>query len=273
MAPSTGGDLGIGRATPPGNDQQYSNAFLAEQMTTRVDAGELSGYDISDEGVGQDWSDLRTEVAAFEASGSQKLADETSDLEELQDGEILSATEKREDGMIEEMTVGMIDVPFEQFIQKVVPAEWSTKLAGRVGGDVDPLVADEQGRTLFQEDRMVLETPMSKHLSWLGDAFPIFKHLDMTKSEEIEYGSDSIRVRWRVYLSDNATVLQDIGYVDFSRAGNGTLVKFHSAHAFTEDYTAPMNIGILSGVRDWMMGKQLQDAFTAHIEEYRKAAE
>jgi len=254
------------RESPP-SDQE-----LEEATSVRVDEGEESDFGISGEGKAADWRKLREEVAAFEAATPGVLLEKTSDVEALEGGEILSATEKRDDGMIEEMTVGNVDVPYEKFIQRVIPSEWSTELAGRVGGDVDPLAVDEEGRTVYQEDRMVLETPMSKHLSWLGDAFPAFKHLDMTKSEDIEYGEDETRVRWRVYLSDNETVLQDIGYVHFSKCGNSTQVKFHSAHAFTQDYTAGLNWGPLVSVRDWMVAGQLRDAFTAHIEAYREAA-
>jgi len=270
--PRTTSHAASAEGLPRLDERAYGNAYLADQVSHRVDAGERTPFGISGEGVANDWSKLRTESAAFEAGGSHELAAKTADQAALAAGDILTATEKRDDGMIEEMTVGLVDVPFELFTQRVLPSEWSTELAGRVGGDVDPLVADAQGRTLFQEDRMVLETPMSKHLSWLGAAFPVFKHLDMTKSEEISYGKDAVRVHWRVYQSDNSTVLQDIGYVDFARAGQSTKVTFHSAHAFTQEYTAPMNSGMLAGVRDWMMGQQLQDAFTAHIEAYRDAA-
>ena len=107
----------------------------------------------------------------------------------------------------------------------------------------------------------------------MGDVAPMMKHLDMTKSEEIDYGKDKVRVRWRVYMSDNETVLQDIGYVEFAKSGDKTRVTFHSAHAFTESYTSPMNYGPLAEFRDVMTAKQLREAFSAHIENYREVAE
>ena len=220
-----------------------------------------------------DWRKLKGEVADFEEQTPDALRRATGDQEALSNGEVLPATRKRRDGMIEEMTVGEVNCPYHQFVQKILPSEWSRDLAGYVGGDVDVVERDEQGRATRQYDRMVLETPMSKHLSWMGDVAPMMKHLDMTKSEEIDYGKDKVRVRWRVYMSDNETVLQDIGYVEFAKSGDKTRVTFHSAHAFTESYTSPMNYGPLAEFRDVMTAKQLREAFSAHIENYREVAE
>ncbi len=233
----------------------------------------LPEYRITGNASEEDWQLLRDEVAAFESSGSASLAAATSDAAALASGEILSETERRDDGMIEEMTTGVVNVPFEQFVRKVFPSEWGLQLYGHEGGEVEELEHDAEGRSVRQQERMVLETPMSKYLSWLGGIFPAFKHLDMTKTEQVEYGRDSARVRWRVYASDNDTVAQDIGYVNFQGTGATTTVTFHSAHKYTNSYTWPFSWGPLNRINDALTAMGLSDYFVNAVEHYRSLAE
>ncbi len=220
----------------------------------------------------QDWEALRREVAAFEAATPDDLLRATSDEQALEDGDILSGTTSRSDGMIEEQTVGMVDLPYAIFAQRVLPAEWGVNLYGYVGGEVEELAHDEQGRPTRQQERMVLETPVSEYASWLGDMLPATRHFDMTKTEEIEYGEDYSRVRWRVYTSDNNTVAQDIGYVHFQGCGGKTKITFHSAHAYTDEYNGPLAHDHLSGIGDAITAKGLRDYFTSAIGKYRDLA-
>jgi len=94
----------------------------------------------------------------------------------------------------------------------------------------------------------------------------------MTKTEAIEYGEDNARVRWRVYTSDNDTVSQDIGYVNFESVGNGVKVTFHSAHKYTDSYNAPFNQGPMTAVADYLTANGLQDYFKNAIDHYRDLA-
>ena len=175
--------------------------------------------------------------------------------------------------MIEEMTVGVANVPFDVFAKRVFPADWGIKLYAYKGGQVNVVERDEQGRPVRQEERMVLQTPLSRYLGWLGNLFPALKDLDMTKTEQIEYGEDFARVRWRVYRSDNQTVEQDIGYVEFKGQGASTRITFHSAHKYTSSYTSPMNFGPLTHVRDALTAKNLRDYFVGAIQQYKEIAE
>ncbi len=213
------------------------------------------------------WRLLRAEVEAFErperAAFRALVVKTGSDgaRTRLADGKVVAASQKRSDGMVEELTIGLIDAPFQQFVECIAPCDWSRYLAGLVGGDVQPQpgAIDAQGRTTEQLDRMVLKTMSS---AIVNVDFWLFKHLDMTKNEAIDYGDTSVRVRWRVYHSDNATVAEDVGYVDFAGVDGGTRVTFHSAHRFTPSYA-----------RLWgwspILGWQLRRTFSAHIRSYR----
>ena len=259
---------------PPVEDvgSRKAQGQAGSALIDRMLSGGQQNYDVTKDAAKDDWSKLKTEVAGFEGATPKKLKDGTSDEKALGRGKILSETQPRADGMMEEMTVGTVNVPYETFIQRVLPADWGMKLAAHKGGDVHVQDRDGQGRAVQQEERMVLQTPMSQYLSWLGGVVPMLKDLDMTKTEEIEYGDRSARVRWRVYWSDNQTVKQDIGYVNFEAAGNQTKITFHSAHAYTSSYTSPMNWGPLAYVRDQITAKNLRDYFTSAIAHYRKLA-
>jgi len=233
--------------------------------------GEPAPSSITREADEDEWKALREEVASFEDHPMRGLVRKTSNDRKLARGEILTATEKRPDGMIEEMTVGIVDVPYDQFVQAIRPADWGVKLFGYVDGEVTVAEVDDQGRPIRQHERMILETPFSEHLNWADGAYAGFKHLDMTKTEEITYGEGEATVRWRVYNSDNDTVQQDIGYVRFEAVDSGTKVTFHSAHKYTDSYLAPFT-GLLEGVGDELTADGLSDYFTGVIEHYREQA-
>lgn len=119
--------------------------------------------------------------------------------------------------MVVEVTRLRIPVAYEKFTERISPEYWGRELAGYLGGAVQVVAYDDQGRAVRQIERMVLHAPL--------------KELDMTKSEVLEYSEDKATVWWRVFHSDNHTTLSDIGYVEFAAFGrDATMVTFQSAH-------------------------------------------
>jgi hypothetical protein len=143
--------------------------------------------------------------------------------ERMENGEILSGTFERGD-TIHELTEGIVDMPYDEFMKKMPADRWGVNLAEYRGGEVKVTERDAQGRVIKQRERMVLETPLSKLLPG------VFEANDMTKVESIEYGPDMTVVRWEVLDSDNKTTLKDIGEVRFIRMGDKTKIEFESEH-------------------------------------------
>lgn len=174
----------------------------------------------------------------------------------LDRGEIVTASHPRADGTVEEKTLGVVDVPLEQFLQKVPTKDWGKNLADYQGGEVK---AAGPGRQL---ERMVLRMPG--------------KDLDMTKVESLKEDRDAsgtlqgTRVLWEVLKSDNGTVKQDTGTLKFERYGDKTLVTWHSAHAL-EKFPAATAL-LPKGVADKAVGFVLSDYFSRAIEHYRELA-
>lgn len=141
----------------------------------------------------------------------------------MEKGEVLSGTFQH-GNTIHELTEGVVDMKFDNFM-KLMPADtWGVNLAEYRGGEVKVTTTDEQGRVLTQRERMVTETPLSKLLP------SVFEANDMTKVESIHYDKDRTVVKWEVLDSDNKTTLKDIGEVRFIRVGDKTKIEFESEH-------------------------------------------
>lgn len=175
----------------------------------------------------------------------------------LDRGDIISATNSRPDGTIEEKTVGVVNVTLEKFLERVPTRDWGKNLVDYMGGEVK---AAGPGK---QIERMVLRMPG--------------KDLDMTKVETITDDRDASgrlqasRVRWEVLKSDNGTVKQDTGTLKLERYGDKMLVTWHSAHALEKFPT--LTRALPKSVSDKATGFVLADYFKRAIEHYRTLTE
>ncbi len=210
-----------------------------------------------------DW-DIIDLVSEYQAQTPSYIIEdlEAATDNELADAYSVSFEQYIDDGLGEgsrdlavEITHGLIEVPFETFLERFDPAEWGLNLDHYLGGELRVFESDVQGRPTAQVERMVLspfpcdwETPLSNQ--------------DMTKVERIVYDFDSVTVYWRVMYSDNGSTLSDVGTVSFLRHGDDTLVEFHSAHRLgTPLGTAlPNSIAMLT----------LPDFFSDHLRYYRQ---
>lgn len=155
-----------------------------------------------------------------------------------------------------EITMGIVEVPFEAFVTALPPEEWGISLDHYLGGQVQVYDRDDQGRAIRQLERMVLsplpcnlETPLS--------------NMDMTKVEQIVYLEDEVTVYWRVMYSDNGSTLSDVGSVSFRRHNQGeTMVVFHSAHR--------LGTPLGTEVPTFLALPSLSDFFSDHVRYYRR---
>ncbi len=194
---------------------------------------------------------MDAKVALLDGAAPPLSAQERTKLER---GEILTMHTPLADGMVEERTVGLVDVPLEEFLKKVPAKDWGKNLVDWKGGEVR---AAGPGR---QVERMVLRMPG--------------KDLDMTKVETVTDDRDasgklqSSRVRWEVLKSDNGTVKQDVGTLKLERYGDKTLVTWHSAHALNK---FPVATALLpKEATDAAAGMVLSSYFRRAIEHYRE---
>jgi hypothetical protein len=152
--------------------------------------------------------------------------------------------------------MGVIDMPLDQFLQKMQTKDWGKNLAGWRGGEVKPYGDGKQ------VERMVLSAPGP--------------NLDMTKVESLNDERDaggqlqSSSVHWQVLKSDNGTVDTDIGSLRFQRYGDKTLVVFDSAHKLNI-YSSLMD-ALPESARDAAVGNILTDSFSQYIRGYRAIA-
>jgi hypothetical protein len=72
-----------------------------------------------------------------------------------------------------------------------------------------------------------------------------------------------------VYGSDNGSTLADLGSVTFEKAGEGTLVTFHSAHKLGVPGTQLLP-SAPSALPPALVGKPLENAFLAHANHYEQ---
>lgn len=200
-----------------------------------------------------DFTSMQTKVAAMEQA-EPALTD--AQRRKLDSGEIVASWNSRPDGLVEETTRGVVDLPLEKFLEKVPMKDWGVNLADYMGGQVLPAGQDRQ------IERMVLRMPG--------------KDLDMTKVETLHEmrGADGklegSKVRWEVLKSDNGTTLADVGTLRFERWGDKTLVTFHSAHKL--DKFPTLTAMMPQKLRDAATGEILKLTFTKHIEHYRELA-
>lgn len=200
----------------------------------------------------QAFASMEAKVAQLDRPGSL----DAKTRARLDRGEIVTTSHPRPDGTVEEKTMGVVDVPLEQFLQRVPTKDWGKHLVDYQGGEVKDA---GPGR---QIERMVLRMPG--------------KDLDMTKVETLKEDRDAsgtlqgTRVLWEVLKSDNGTVKQDTGTLKFERYGDKTLVTWHSAHQL-EKYPA-LTALVPKGVADKAVGLVLSDYFSRAIEHYRALA-
>ncbi len=156
--------------------------------------------------------------------------------------------------MAVELSKLLIEVDYDQFIERLRPQDWGVELAYYLGGEVIVYEEDELGRAVRQAERMVL-SPIKIDMDLrLGN-------MDMTKVEVIQYGADSTKVYCRVYFSDNDSTETDVGSVEFIRYDEAsTLVVFHSAHRLN----APGGIHLPND----LVRYSLQTFFLDHAEHY-----
>lgn len=171
--------------------------------------------------------------------------------------------------MTVELTQKLIPVPYETFMKRLPAAEWGgPNLARYLGGEVQVVSRDAQGRPTRQLERMVLAQDdlsplLGEHAQRLAGRFAN----DMTKAETITWGEDSSRVDWRVYGSNNGSTLADVGSVTFEKRGEGTLVTFHSAHKLGVPGTSQLGLPAIPLPAE-LVRKPLEQAFLAHANHY-----
>ncbi len=161
--------------------------------------------------------------------------------------------------MAVEVSLGLIEVPFDTF-QVWLPADrWGVELDHYLGGEVTIYETDAQERPIRQLERMVL-SPFP--CDW---DFPL-TNMDMTKVEVIEYSDGKAVVHWRVMYSDNDSTETDVGSVTFERYDDfSTLVTYHSAHRLN----APGGIHIPNDIVQYV----LKTFFLGHIFHYGDVVE
>ena len=213
-----------------------------------------------------DWH-FETLVDAYQALGSmteQELFDVSTD-EALAAGTGTWFTQSVKDfadrparDMAVEITMQRIPVPYDEFMTQLPATSWGVNLAHYLGGELQVVESDSEGRPTRQIERMVLSPFPCDFSSDLTNN-------DMTKLEIIEYEADSARVIWRVMHSDNNSTLDDVGSVEFRADGDDTMVTFHSAH----------RVNALGGVRvpSWVLAPVLPSVFLGYIDHYADLAQ
>ncbi len=166
-----------------------------------------------------------------------------------------------------EVTAGLIDKPFQVFLENFDPAtDWGKNLAGYLGGELVVDEVNEKEQAVLLRERMVLKTP------WYAVGSP---HLDMSKYEYTQYERDSVKVNWVVAKSENNSVLLDIGYLQFKRyvsensnnPEEKTMAVFNSIHRINGGCI----INILPGfMQSMMLLITLKDMFSSYIRKYQK---
>lgn len=195
------------------------------------------------------------------ANMSARLADEIQESDRNLKKNMFSATDiqqveaKTDNDPLEsvvEFTRSFIDVPYNLFTQRLKPELWAMNLPNCRGGDMrlvhdyeeclDLTTADEF-RERRQIERMALGTlDLEPHrgviLKKLAGILMRAEELtplksDMTKTEIIRMKDHISKIYWRVYHSDDETVIADIGSLEFREHDTGTVVTFHSAHVLS----------------------------------------
>lgn len=181
--------------------------------------------------------------------------------ESLQEGVLSIAYETYHDDKLayHQVTAGLIDVSYEQFLTKFSPAEdWAPNTATYEGGTRVVDEYDALKRPLVFRGRMYIGVP------WYATGAP---DLDITKHEAVVYTDASSHIHWIVRESANDSVFLDIGYVNFSKYGEGqTLVVFNSIHRVDAGWLCR---ALPTSVESMLTRVVLRDVFSASIESYQ----
>lgn len=170
-----------------------------------------------------------------------------------------SFTTKIEDKVaLHEITVGLLNVPFNDFQKRFNPAkDWGKYLYKYAGGEVLTDLYDENHKEVLQRERMLLGAP------WYALGVPL---LDMSKYEIIEYENNKVSVKWKVSFSENNSVFLDIGYVKFQKYQNKTIVIFNSIHRIDQGW---FGNALPEFIKIPIALQTLSDMFKGHIENYK----
>lgn len=170
--------------------------------------------------------------------------------------DVVSGAGRSSQPMAVELSVRLIEVPYEDFVERLAPADWGVNLAEYLGGEVIVYDEDELSRPTAQVERMVLGAFPCEMDTRLGN-------MDMTKAEWIYYYQDGAKVYWRVYFSDNDSVEADVGTLElWSYDPYSTLVIFHSAHR--------LNTPLGTHISNDIVEPTLRYFFLRYIEKYRQ---
>lgn len=176
------------------------------------------------------------------------------ELGALKDGQVVSYLIPGSDGLTDQVTTGVIDMPMDKYLQKVPLEEWGANIADYRDGEVKKFGPHEQ------IERMVLAAPG--------------KDLDMTKVERLYEDRDAggkltgAQVRWEVLKTDNGTVQKDIGVLRFSPFPGDpkrTLVTWHNAVQYGQ---FPFNV-MPKKADKAVLGLMVPDYFKRTIEHQR----
>lgn len=159
---------------------------------------------------------------------------------------------------LHEITVGLLNVPFNDFQKRFNPAkDWGKYLYKYAGGEVLTDLYDENHKEVLQRERMLLGAP------WYAVGVPL---LDMSKYEIIEYENNKVSVKWKVSFSENNSVFLDIGYVKFQKYQNKTIVIFNSIHIIDQGW---FGNALPEFIKTPIALQTLSDMFKGHIENYK----
>ena len=192
----------------------------------------------------------------------------------------VAKTDEAPKDMVVEFTQGFIKVPYLEFIEKLSIDKWGYgNLAHWLGGELRPEEGSEittgEDKEARQIERMYFDsfnlnpkTVLDKGvLAFIAKTIqhkPI--NLDMTKREIYRISKDSSKVYWQVFYSDNGTVNDDIGSLEFKTHNNGTLVTFHSAHHLAvQEWPDPLQI-----ISKKFVPAMLSQFFQDSVEKYRE---
>ena len=229
-------------------------AAPASASDYRVDRGVLAKVEAAD------FPAMRAKIAALEAETAARLRASVAQLEARPGKRTYVRRGGATAGDVVELMTSAVPVSLDDFLASIPAAQWGPHLAHYAGGEVIPLAHLGEGR---QIERMVLSSPGPNQ--------------DMTKIEELvtERAPDGaitrVTVYWEVIHSDNGTVVRDVGYVRFARAGAGrTLISTHSGHRFGG---FPFDSSWVSdGLKAKLTAASLRIYFADHAERYRDLA-
>jgi hypothetical protein len=158
-----------------------------------------------------------------------------------------------------QVTAGLINLSYEQFLTKFSPAEdWAPNTATYRGGTRAVDEIDALNRPLVFRERMYIGIP------WYATGAP---DLDITKHEAVVYTEASSHIHWIVRESANESVFLDIGYVRFSKYGEDqTLVVFNSIHRVDAGWLCR---ALPTSMESMLTRFVLRDVFSASIEAYQ----